>query len=351
MLNMNSASPSSAAAKLSREVDCQSELHSSSLSIGSACTQDPSCVIVGQTHMLVWKSPAPAKVMVVCIHGLGLCARAYKPFAEELSAAGIDGFGVNVRGFGPDREQSDRAKLNCVETVDDVGTLLTSIHRRYPDYRVILIGESMGGALAIRIAAEHPDLVDKIVCSAPAWKLLKIRKTAVKGVVELTLFPRSHPGPAGQGLMHQATTDPLLLEHWLTDPGHKLKLSLGEATALLHFIAKTDRYAKQLTKPVLVIQGLNDHLVSPKGVARLFKDIPCNNKCFLIDAKGEHLILEEARFTPPVMEKLVAWLKSESESGSSSARAEVEVVNDSNLSSEQEKKLSTLQRLLTIKVQ
>ena len=145
--------------------------------------------------MLEWKSPSPSKIIVVCIHGLGLCARAYKPLAQELSAKGIDGFGVNVRGFGPDRDQPERAKLDCVDTLDDVRKLLAAIHKEHPDYKVFLIGESMGGALAVRIAAEHPELVDGAVCSAPAWKLLKMRKTAVKGVFELFLSPGSHPGP------------------------------------------------------------------------------------------------------------------------------------------------------------
>ncbi len=160
--------------------------------------------------MLEWTSPSPAKIVVVCIHGLGLCAKAYKPLAQELSNAGIDGFGVNVRGFGPDRDQPERAKLNCEETVDDVTKLLTSIHKEHPDYRVFLVGESMGGALAVRIAAEDPELVDGVVCSAPAWKLLKMRRTAVKGVFEIFLFSGSHPGPAGRAVMHQATTDPML---------------------------------------------------------------------------------------------------------------------------------------------
>ncbi len=131
--------------------------------------------------MLEWKSQAPAKVIVVCIHGLGLCARAYKPLAKELSAAGIDGFGVNVRGFGPDRDKPDRAKLNCAETVGDVRKLLTNIRKEQPDYKVFLIGESMGGALAIRIAAENPGLVDGVVCSAPAWKLLKNAANCCEG--------------------------------------------------------------------------------------------------------------------------------------------------------------------------
>jgi acylglycerol lipase len=315
----------------------------SSSHIGARCTEDPACVIVGETHMLEWKSPAPAKIVVVCIHGLGLCAKAYKPLAKALSASGIDGFGVNVRGFGPDRENPDRAKLNCLETVGDVSKLLASIHRERPDYKVFLIGESMGGALSIRIAAENPALVDGVVCSAPAWKLLKMRQTAVKGVFELLLFPGSHAGPAGRAVMHQATTDPELTRHWLTDPSHKLKLTLKEATSFLSFISKTDSYAKQLTKPVLVVQGLNDHLVSPKAVAKLVRDIPSDNKTFLIDGKGEHLVLEEGKFSPPLFEKLIDWIKTESTNQSKPLA--IDVVNDQALSIQKRRRLTKMKHI------
>lgn len=311
--------------------------------IGARCKEDPSCVVVGGTHILEWKSPASAGIIVVCIHGLGLCARAYKPLAKELSDAGIDGFGVNVRGFGPDRDQPGRVKLDLVDTVGDVRQLLESIHNEHPDYKVFLVGESMGGALAVRIAAENDGLVDGVVCSAPAWKLLKTRRTAAKGVVELVLFPRSSPGPAGRAIMHQATSNPELTQHWLSDPSHKLKLTLSEATAFLSFISKTDGYAKQLTTPVLVVQGLNDHLVSPNAVARLFADIPSTNKTFLVDGTGEHLVLEEGGYTPVVVEKLVNWMKVGAVSEPHAPQ--IEAVNTANLSSNQKSRLSKLLRL------
>ncbi len=310
--------------------------------IGARCTAEPSCVIVGETHMLEWKSPNPAKIIVVCIHGLGLCARAYKPLAQELSIAGIDGFGVNVRGFGPDRDKPEHAKLNCLETVGDVSELLKNIHKEHPDFKVYLVGESMGGALAIRIAAENPKLVDGVICSAPAWKLLKIRTTAVKGVFELVLF-RKHPGPAARGVIHQATTDPNLTEHWLSDPSHKMKLSLKEATAFLRFVSKTDEFAKRLEQPILIVQGLNDHLVSPKSVSKLFRDIPSKNKTFLIDGKGEHLIFEEGNFSPVILEKLIGWIKTDVHSQSNVAL--IEVVNDQALSPQEKRQLSKLRRL------
>lgn len=323
--------------------ECQTIAAPISAQSGARCTEDPSCVIVGNTHMLEWKSPAPAKIVVVCIHGLGLCARAYKPFAKELSSAGIDGFAVNVRGFGPDRSKPEREKLDCVKTVDDVAQLLRALREERLDYKIFLVGESMGGALAIRIASENPTLVDGVICSAPAWKLLKMRQTALKGVFELFLSPSSHPGPAGRSVMNQATSDSALADHWFTDSSHKLKLSLKEATSFVSFISKTDVYARQLRKPVLVVQGLDDHLVSPKAVAILFRDIPSDSKTFLIDGKAEHLLLEEARFSPPLINRLIGWMKNDADSLLKSAA--IEVFNDEALSSKEKRRLLVLRTL------
>ncbi len=311
--------------------------------IGSPCLADPACVVVGNSHILEWKSKTPAKIVVVCIHGLGLCAMAYKSLAKQFSDTGIDGYSINVRGFGPDRDKAELAKLNCIDTVGDIGKLLVDIHKQYPDYKVFLVGESMGGALAIRAAAENADLVDGVVCSAPAWKLLKIKSTAVKGVFELYIFRSHRPGIASRGVINQATSDHELAEHWLTGQSHKMKLSRKEAFDFVIFVSKTDRYARKLEMPVLVIQGLGDHLVSPKAVAELFGDIPAKSKEFLIDAKGEHILLEEGNFSPALLEKMLAWLRANHSSHRSATL--ITVVNEQSLSAPEAHRLLRLKKL------
>lgn len=272
------------------------------------CSEEPSCVVVGDTHLLEWKSLQSRKIVVVCIHGLGLCAKAYKPLGHELSAVGIDGFAVNVRGFGPDREQVERAKLDCEKTVEDVRVLLSILRKERPDWRIVVVGESMGGALAIRVASEYPQLLDGVICSAPAWKLQEIKKTAVRGVLELTFFRKSRPGPAGSSVMKQATSDSQLSGHWIADRSHKLKLSFEEARRFLKFISKTEEHARRLEKPVLILQGLNDHLVSPKAVSKIYRGIPSSHKALLIDCSGEHLLLEEGQYKQALLDELVKWI-------------------------------------------
>ncbi|MBX9690244.1 MAG: lysophospholipase [Candidatus Obscuribacterales bacterium] len=292
--------------------------------------------------MLEWKSETPSKVFVVCIHGLGLCAKAYQALALELSHIGVEGYAVNVRGFGPDRNKAEFTKLNCLETVKDLSVLLRNIRREHPDYRIILIGESMGATLAIRIARESPDLIDGLVCSAPAWKLLKMRQTAVKGIFEMFLVPENEPGPASRSLIKQTSEDIDLQEHLLVDPSHKLRLTLSEAKAFLSFISKTDDDAKSVKTPVIILQGLKDQLVSPRAVAKIYKDIAASEKTFLIDGQGEHLLLEEGRFSGVLVEKLNDWIKNDS---LSHRGPEIEVIHNEALTAKERQKLSDLVRL------
>lgn len=310
------------------------------LCVTSRCQEDPACVIVGNTHILEWKSAAAGKkTIVVCVHGLGLCARAYKPLATELSRAGIDGFAVNVRGFGPDRSSPERSKLDCLATIADIRKFLSSIRQDHPDSRIFLLGESMGGALVVRLAAENPDLVDGVICSAPAWKILRVRRTAVHGILELLFFSHQTVGPTGRSVVGQATADPHLTEHLLKDSSHKLKLSLSEAREFLSFIAKTDDYAKKLRKPILVLQGVNDRLVSPTAAAKLFRAVDDTaGKTMIIDGTGEHLLLEEGQFTPALADQLIAFIK-DAGTGKGSV---VKAVNTEKLSDKQKHKLNRL---------
>ncbi|MCW5822325.1 MAG: alpha/beta fold hydrolase [Cyanobacteria bacterium TGS_CYA1] len=309
-------------------------------SIGLKCKEDPSCVVIGGTHILEWRSASPSNIIVVCIHGLGMCARAYKPLAKDLADAGIDGYGINVRGFGPDRTMPEREKLDCVQTLEDVKSLLRSVRNKEPKRKIVVIGESMGGALAMRLAVESPELVDAVVCSAPAWKIVRLKRTIAKGVVELFLLPSEKPGMASKGIVSQATRDDDLTEHLLQDSSHKIKLGFGEARAFLKFISKTDRFAKRLNKPILVIQGLNDRLVPPMSVAKLYREIPSDHKVFLIDAKSEHLILEEGGYSQELLEYVLTWLKKiEKENLPVS---EIGSIGDKDLTS---KKLMKLQKL------
>jgi alpha-beta hydrolase superfamily lysophospholipase len=306
---------------------------------GTPCDDEPACTVVGNIHMLQWTAESPQGIFVICIHGMGMCARAYQPLARELSRAGIEGCAINVRGFGPDHDQvRSHFKLDCEASVMDIARLAEIVKSMNPRCKLVLVGESMGAALAMRVAAERPELIDGLVCAAPAWKVLKVRTTAVTKLFDL--FHRDGSvGLSGRGVMMQATRDRALHEHWLNDSAHRLKISLGEAVSLFRFIRKTDDSARRVDKPVLLIQGLNDRLISAEGAAKLFALLPGQNKTFLIDVSAEHVMLEESQYTPALLNNLLVWLKD----GGRQHAPRIEVVNETTAAQEEK-----LQRLLAL---
>ena len=272
--------------------------------------QHSSCCGVGDTHGLSWVDQnVPAKAQILCIHGLGLCARAYEEFGKRMSQKGIAVYAIDVRGFGPRSHKPEGKKLDLNKAVEDVRAVLDSIHCKHPDRPIFLVGESMGGSIAIRTAALYPNSMSGLICSAPAWRLYKQNTTALKGLVGLVIQRNCRVGFAATGVIKQATTSASLRQHWLEDDAHKLELSPGEALSFIRFIHRTPHNSGQIAStPVLVIQGLHDHLVKPEGAAGLIRRLPTANKTFAIDCSAEHLILEEGQFSDEALMALSSWI-------------------------------------------
>jgi pimeloyl-ACP methyl ester carboxylesterase len=109
----------------------------------------------GPVHVLDLGGPAGAPV-VVAVHGLGGSALNWGLLAPRLAAThrvlAVDLFGHGRSGVpvGPGGLAADRRMLH---------RLLTEVVGE----PVVLIGHSMGGVLALRHTADHPDTVDRLV--------------------------------------------------------------------------------------------------------------------------------------------------------------------------------------------
>lgn len=230
---------------------------------------------------------------LLCIHGLGLQSNSYEYFGNEQSKRGLAVYAIDVRGFGAWMNSKGKTKMNFDECLADIKQSLESIRAANPGKPVYILGESMGGAIALRAASLYPDLVDGLISSVPAGERFNQGKTSMK--VFLNLLTGVNISDVGKDIVNQATANQKLKSQWEGDPLARLNLTPQELIQFQDFMNSNHDAAKKLgSMPVLFVQGNGDQLVKPEGTWELFNSVASKDKSFFA-VPGEHLIFEEAQ--------------------------------------------------------
>jgi alpha-beta hydrolase superfamily lysophospholipase len=251
------------------------------------------------------------KAVLLCVHGLGLHNGTYQDFGMAMASEGFATYAVDVRGFGSWQEAEGRENIDFNGCLDDVYRTLKVIHRVHPKLPVFLLGESMGGAIAIRVTALHPDLVDGLISSVPSGDRFKQKKTELKVALHFLEGPNKK-FDIGSQIVEQAAGDNLKLkEAWQSDPLARMNLSPRELMQFQRFMNENHDSAKQIKAcPVLMVQGCEDKLVKKEGTVELFNELTTPDKELVLIKDGQHLIFEENQFSNDVIKTISAWLNS-----------------------------------------
>jgi len=109
---------------------------------------------------VVWGGPRAA-ASVVCLHGAGAHAHWWTAMTPVL-AARRRVYALDLRGHG----RSDWVEPPSYQVRDFVSDVVELLERRFTE-PVLLVGHSMSGRVATRLAAERPDLVRALVLLDP----------------------------------------------------------------------------------------------------------------------------------------------------------------------------------------
>jgi carboxylesterase len=131
--------------------------------------------------------------------------------------------------------------------------------------RVIVVGNSMGGLIALQLAADHPTLIDSVVlASAPiqlASPLAPGGALAPLTPLILAVLPRWP--------LRKRYADPALAAG---DTSY-VWAPIGAIATLLDFIRHTRTRLAAVHAPVLILQGRHDPVVAPASVAILLREL------------------------------------------------------------------------------
>lgn len=114
-----------------------------------------------------WEAVGPPKAVIVGVHGMNDYANAFHLAAPWWAEQGVSTYAYDQRGFGRSPERGVWGGDQLM--IEDLRTVTALVRQKYPDVPVVVLGESMGGAVTIEaFASDRPPVADRVILTAPA---------------------------------------------------------------------------------------------------------------------------------------------------------------------------------------
>jgi len=238
------------------------------------------------THLLFrrWDaspSPASPKAVFLLVHGLGAYSARWNFLAGHLAERGFASYAVELRGFGRTPERP-RGHVGSFRVWDrDILELRDIIGKDFPEKKVFLLGESMGGLLAFNLACRNADKFAGQVLIAPAFK--NGMKFPLSTYLKLAAFILFKPAMmvAVPFTSEMVTRDPDYLAVMNASPDELREASLKCMFDFLPAQARSGKLAGQLSVSTLFLIPGIDHLVDERAGRKMFRKLPLADKTLL----------------------------------------------------------------------
>ena len=221
---------------------------------------------------------APWRERVVLIHGSGCSADSWRYQVDGLSRK-FDVVAVDLPGHGGSKAVDHPSIKGYAKTVSG---LLERVERR----KVFLGGHSMGGAVALHVALEHPELVKGLILVATAAYLDMLALTPDILLWAAATMPHKFKGMFFSSLV---TKEALAMAR---DDVRRCSLEtiLGDFAACRNFDFRGQ--LKGLKLPTLILCGSEDRITPIRHSKRLHQEI--SGSTLRVVEKGGHMLPLEA---------------------------------------------------------
>lgn len=261
-------------------------------------------------YQVPWRRWAPeesARAVVLALHGFNDYRNAFTGVGSYLAEHGIVTYAYDQRGFGDTRHRGFWPSTESL--VGDARRFGALLRQRYPGIPLVVLGASMGGAVAI-LASQPPTPFDAVILSAPAvWSRDNMR-LAMRTALWLTVHTLPGSTWSGEGLGILASSNLEMLRALGEDP---LVIKRSRADTLWGLTNLMDRAQHQTVAPqvpTLVLYGVNDQVIPSRPTCRFIAAAaraPNTEVTFAIYPAGYHMLLRDLD-AAVVKRDILAWL-------------------------------------------
>lgn len=236
--------------------------------------------------------PEP-KAVILALHGFNDYSNAFDTPAREWAKSGILTVAFDQRGFGL---APHRGRWAGVQTMtDDLLTAAQLLRGRYPRTPLIILGESMGGAVIMAAAAAYPDLpADRLVLSAPAvWGRDTMPGWQRAGLDALAnILPWLEVSPRH---IRRVPSDNIeMLRALGRDPLIIKRTRIDALWGLVNLMDSARAAAPALHHDSLILYGAKEDILPPEAWRTMIDSLPSEGRWKLrLYSSGFHMLLRD----------------------------------------------------------
>ncbi len=246
-----------------------------------------------------------AKAIILALHGFNDYSNAFDAPARYLNAHGIAMIAYDQRGFGASGQPGIWGGMDNLTR--DVERFTHFLHQQYPATPIYILGESMGGAVAIQTAATYPEMpIEGLILSAPAvWG-----DETLNPLYRLTLWTMAYLWPdkelSGGELKIQATDNIEMLRAMSQDPLVRKRSRIDAIYGLVQLMDNAYSSVDALNYPVLLLYGANDEVIPKAPIYAAQKRMTAPNR-MAVYPNGWHMLLRDLQ-AATVLNDIVYWI-------------------------------------------
>lgn len=254
---------------------------------------------------------AKPKAVIVALHGFNDYSNFFDAPGTWLAARGVLSYAYDQRGFGDGARRGLWA--GAATYARDLTDFVALVRRTHPGLPVYVLGESMGGAVAMvastGAAGKAPD-ADGLILAAPAvWG-----RAAMAWYEKAALWLTAHTIPTfrltAQGLNIQPSDNIAMLRALGRDDMIIKRTRAETVHGLVDLMDQALASAPRLEDKALILYGEKDEIIPGQPTFDMVRRLPADarsRQTFALYAGGYHMLLRDLG-AETVWRDILAWI-------------------------------------------
>jgi alpha-beta hydrolase superfamily lysophospholipase len=251
---------------------------------------------VAGSHGLVlfrraWRPAATPRAVLLNLHGLGDHSGLYRALSDGMVASGFAVHALDLRGNG--QSPGKRGHVDAWSDYrEDLRCFVELVRQEEPGRPLFLLGNSLGGLIAIEYALHYPEGLRGVIAAAPPLGQLSVPPVLLAlGRLMSRIWP-AFSLETGMDLSGLAQ-DPAVVAELLADPLFHRLGSARLSTEVQAAIGMVQSRAAEFPLPLLVLHGSKDRMVPPDGSRAFVAQVAHPDKRLIEYPEGRHVLFAD----------------------------------------------------------